>query len=132
MYDAFEVFNKQDLGATKKRLEVILETRSEVYVNHSAKLEYPNLFISFDDHEFEALLNKVFMNWGIKSDKIVDKINENGFFMTDGLVSIFRMLCNNIYELTKDLFEYMVYNTDISWFVLFTKEHDDIIKLLEP
>ena len=106
------------MESIKSRLAEVLSEKKVVYVN-GRRLNYWNLFISFDDHELEALYNRV-LKCNLKSTKIVDTITSNGFFVPDDLASMFRGLCTNMHELTEDTFEYMVYNTDISWFVVFT------------
>ena len=123
-YYHFEEFDdKIERLSTHKRLTDVLTEKRVVYVNRY-KLEYSNFFISFDDHELERLYNKVFQ-CEIKSDKIVEKIATNGFFVPDDMVSMFRGLCTNMHELNEETFKFMVYNTNVSWFVLFTFDFND-------
>ena len=118
-YKEFSEFDSVNKENTKSRLKELLSQKRHVSLNRYT-IEYPNLFISFDDHELEKLYNKVLTNCEIKSDKLVEQIDSNGFFLPDDIVSMFRRLCNNIHELTPESFTYMVYNTDLSWKVHFT------------
>ena len=129
-YSDFEELDLNNELNVRKRIEEVLSEKREVFLNRLT-LKCPNLFISFDDHKFEALLNKGLKDLNIKCEKIIEKVNANGFFMPDELVSMFRSLCTNVHELSEETFKFMVYNTDVSWLVLFTYNFNDCSHLLK-
>ena len=110
-------YNFQEIDITneksmRKRIEEVLSEERKVYVNGFC-LKYPNLFISFDDHNFESLLNKVFTNCNIKCDKIIEKLGTKGLFIPDDMVSMFRTLCTNVHELNEETFKFFVTDENV-------------------
>ena len=130
-YLDFRELDLNDENDVKRRIKEVLSEKRTVFLN-GFELEYPNLFISFDDHHFKTLLNTGLKDLNITCEKVIEKVETNGFFIPDELVSIFRFLCTNVHELSEETFKFMVYNTDVSWFVLFTFDFNDLSHLLKP
>ena len=121
-YIDFKEFNNEPNETATIRIKEELSKRIDVFVNKEV-IKYPKLFISFDDHELEKLINNVLnISTGNWCDKLVTNISSNGFFVPDEFANILRRLCTNLNELTDNSFEYMVYHMDVSWFVLFTTD----------
>ena len=92
------------------------------------------MFINFDAHELESLYNSVLANSDIETTKLIDYFAETGIaFIPDDLVGMFRNLCNSIIEINENNFDFIVFNSVETIFVIFTKEirglYKDIYKM---
>jgi len=128
-YENFHGFQPENQWINKNDLEEILSEKREFYINKN-KITTRNLFINFDAHKLEFIFNSKF---SIKCDTITSsllssKIDENGFFVPDELVYMFKSLSTNLVELDEENFDFMVFNTDMCWFVLFTNTKEDYDK----
>ena len=116
-YLAYEEFVEFKSGEDRRQrlLDKLSEKRS-VFIN-KREIKYQNLFINFNAHQLEKLYNKAFKDWNINCDAIIESIHCNGFFVTDDLVDLFRRLSTNLTEINEANLKYMIFNTDVSWFV---------------
>ena len=120
LYKKYQRFEAID----REKLEQALSEPRSFYINLN-KISTRNFFINFQAHELEELVYKNFFDkCGIKCESIVNEMNDEGFFVPDELVHTFKSLSTNLVELDEENFEYMVFNTAMNWFVLFTNTND--------
>ena len=121
--DIFFIYDEFHLDFKENRKSIIREKLSvsaekSICVNRNS-VKHKNLFLKLKGHKLEKVYQKVFSNFDFNSEKLIESISKNGFFFPDELAWIFRKIGNNLEKLDEQNFEYMVYNTDTSWFVLF-------------
>ena len=126
LYKKYEHFEG---NIDEEKLKESLEEERVFYVNKN-RIKTRNFFINFQAHELEDQVYKPFFDkCGINSDSMIDMIkNKSGFFIPDELVYMFRSLSTNLIELNEENFDFMVFNTDMCWFVLFTNTNEDYQK----
>lgn len=92
-------FRNEDDQTTKdliyKELETILFQKKTVFINNE-QLSYPNLFINTNGHDLEdKIYYAIFPEFQLNRWKqdLIDSFDENGVFIPDDLVRVYRILC---------------------------------------
>ncbi len=136
-YEELEgLVEKGTLFLKEDKLKDALTEPRVFYVNKN-EIKTMNFFVNFNGHKLKHIYKK-FFGPDIISESIMKNLNKEnlGFFLPDEFVNIFKRLSTNLVELNEDNLSFMVFNTNMCWFVLFTETkkdydnfHSSLIKL---